>query len=280
MLQPEPFNAADQPICWDAIILKHQFGTGFLSTTELYDPSTKNWSATGSLITARAYHSATLLPNGKVLAVGGELPSYPHEISSTELYDVGLGFSASWQPQIAPFNPPLSLGSSLVFTGSQFRGVSEGCGGDTQNSPANTPVLQLRAIESGQTLFVLSTSWSTNSYTSTPVTNFPPGYAMVTVFVNGISSSASILNIEDLSAFAITSILQQGNAIRIIWQTYAGETNVVQVAPGTPGGNYSNNFADLTPPIIVAGTGLVTTNWLDSGAATNTCRYYRVRLVP
>ena len=33
-------------------------------------------------------------------------------LSSAELYDVGLGFSASWQPQIATFTSPLSLGSS------------------------------------------------------------------------------------------------------------------------------------------------------------------------
>jgi len=45
------------------------------------------WSETGSLITARDRHTATLLPNGKVLAAGGEGDA------STELYDPGSG---SW----------------------------------------------------------------------------------------------------------------------------------------------------------------------------------------
>ena len=54
-------------------------------------------------------------------------------------------------------------------------------------------MVQLYSLGNGQTLFLLSTNWSTNSFTSAPVTNFPSGYALVTVFVNGIPSTSSVL---------------------------------------------------------------------------------------
>jgi N-acetylneuraminic acid mutarotase len=64
-------------------------GFNFLNSSELYNPASGTWSSTGSLNTARNNHTATLLPNGKVLvAGGGNSGSY---LSSAELYDPASG---------------------------------------------------------------------------------------------------------------------------------------------------------------------------------------------
>ncbi len=44
---------------------------GNTPTAEIFDPSKGRWSMTGSMATARVYFGMALLPNGKVLVVGG-----------------------------------------------------------------------------------------------------------------------------------------------------------------------------------------------------------------
>jgi len=84
--------------------------------------------------------------------------------------------------------------------------------------------------------------------------------------------------IEPAPAFQITGIVQQATNILITWQTTPGETNELQVTPGGPGGTYSTN--NFTPIFTVTNTIGTVTNYLDIGGATNSSRYYRVRLVP
>ena len=73
-----------------------------LSSAEIYDPATGTFTATGNMTTPRAYHTATLLPNGKVLIAGGQLFNYltggvaQPTLLTAELYDPDTGtFSAT-----------------------------------------------------------------------------------------------------------------------------------------------------------------------------------------
>jgi hypothetical protein len=62
----------------------------FSDTAELYDPSTATFTATGSMRTPRSQHTATLLPNGRVLLAGGR-NSTEGALSSAEIYDPAMG---------------------------------------------------------------------------------------------------------------------------------------------------------------------------------------------
>ena len=80
------------------------------------------------------------------------------------------------------------------------------------------------------------------------------------------------------SELRIVAITRQSDDILVTWTTTGGQTNFVQATAGAAGGSYSNNFTDLSPLIAIPGIGLVTTNYLELGAATNMpSRYYRIR---
>jgi large repetitive protein len=65
------------------------------ASAERYDPATGSFTATGSMGAARVLHTATVLPSGKVLVVGGQrelnATGNPVLLPSAELYDPATG---------------------------------------------------------------------------------------------------------------------------------------------------------------------------------------------
>jgi N-acetylneuraminic acid mutarotase len=195
-------------------------------TAELYDPIGNNgagsWSATGSLAAGRSQATATLLPSGKVLVAGGGNGSYP---AAAELYDVGLGFNSAWQPQIATASSPLALGTKLILTGSGFQGISQASSGSYQDSATNYPVVQLRRLDSEQVKYLPvdpATGWSDTGFTSTALSGFLRGPALVTVFTNGIPSTALYLSINS----ATPTMTTQASSATIIGGTISDTATI------------------------------------------------------
>jgi len=134
---------------------------------------------------------------------------YPFDfLSSAELYNLDLGFDPNWQPLLTTVSPSIPpAGTKLSASGSRFKGISEASGGNgAQNSSSNYPLVQLLSLANEQTLFLpvdAITGWSETSFASTPVTlmtssssGFPIGYALVTVFTNGIPSQSQFVVAE------------------------------------------------------------------------------------
>jgi hypothetical protein len=100
--------------------------------------------------------------------------------------------------------------------------------------------------------------------------------------VHGNSSSCTqqvIVTQVDVNAgfFSIVNIRAIGNDINLTWQTFGNSTNIIQLALPTADGSYANAFTNIGT-VFVPGGGLVTTNWMDYGGATNRpSRYYRVQ---
>src|SRR5207248_3309133 len=116
--------------------------------------------------------------------------------------------------------------------------------------------VQLRSLANDQAVFLLSApggNWSATSFTSVPVTAFPPGFAMATVFVNGIPSMASIINI--VVPQVNLSVAGSGTVIRSPDQPYypAGSVLTLTAVPacGTTFTGWSGAASGTENPLVI-----------------------------
>ena len=86
-------------------------GQALLGTAEIFDPVHGGFQPTGSLATARAFHTATLLPDGRVVITGG-FDDFAGTTASVEIFDPATG---RFEPGGA-LQAPRTLHSAILLT--------------------------------------------------------------------------------------------------------------------------------------------------------------------
>jgi uncharacterized protein (TIGR03437 family) len=171
---------------------------------QLFDPFVPLGSATSVVQVAdplqlRDTHTATLLATGQVLIAGGENASVPPNCAHTpvkhaELYDNGLGYQESWRPRLSYLT---ATANNLTVNGVQFQGISEATGHGSQSSSSGYPVARLQSLDNEQqTVIPLNPTfgWTNNTFSFTPLSGFPAGPALLTIYVNGIPSQGRVVS--------------------------------------------------------------------------------------
>lgn len=106
-----------------------QAGEAFIGAAEVYDPATGVFQPTGSLVTARGFHVATLLADGRVLVTGGFVATDESTTASTEIYDPSTGqFTAAGAMQVGRVRHSAILladGRVLVLGGLQAAAATD-----------------------------------------------------------------------------------------------------------------------------------------------------------
>jgi hypothetical protein len=185
-----------------------------LATTELYDPASETWSATGSLVFTRWTHTATLMPNGKVLVAGGFGSSTGGELASAELYDTPVSRLANFSTRgFVQTGDEVLIGGFIVTGASPKQVILRALGPTLGQSPFNVPnalantVLEL--YDANSVLITSNDNWGSasnaasisasgfappNSLESAILTTLNPGN--YTAIVHGANNESGVALVE------------------------------------------------------------------------------------
>ena len=146
-----------------------------VASSETYDPVSGAWTSSGSLNTARTYHTATLLTSGKVLvAGGGDLSGGDGPVlASSELYDPT---SRTWTTAASLTTPRIHHTATLLPDKTVL--VVGGSASVEPGDPLNSPLASTEIYDPVAGAWTLTGSLSTNRTFHT-ATLLPNGTVLV-----------------------------------------------------------------------------------------------------
>jgi hypothetical protein len=246
--------------------------------------------------TVNAIPATPTASNNGPICAGSELDlSTPTVSGATYSWTGPNGFSSPQQNPSIASAPTAASGTYSVTVTVNGCPSAAGTTAATVNAiPAtptagnNGPILAGSELDlSTPTVTGATYSWTgPNGFTSTQQNPSIPDamsaasgtYSVTVTDTNGCTSAAGSTTVL-VMAPRITSITMQGSDILITWATTGGTTNAVEATPGDPG--YNTNFVDISGSLFILGSGDTSTNYVDSGAVTNSrAKFYRVRLIP
>jgi hypothetical protein len=214
------FNGTGEPVVSSAgsLVKDHQYGSatvladgqvwvsggsstgntlaGMVLESELWNPATNTWTTAASAVTARLYHSASLLlPDGSVFTGGGGAPG-PLNQRNGEIYYPPYLFKTDGSGEFAPRPEIIDAPTTMIGWNQEF------------SIEANTNIAKVTLMRIGAAthtfdhearFFNLAIPQSGNIVTvKTPATAniAPPGFYMIFVWDNsGVPSIARIIQI-------------------------------------------------------------------------------------
>jgi hypothetical protein len=230
-----------------------------LASAEFYDPTSRTWSLTGTMTAFRIRHQATLLPSGKVLAMGGQGTSYGIALASAEVYDPANG---EWQATGTMTMGREGHTATLLPTGKVL--VTGGYG---TTSPECAPQCGFIPLATAETYDPALGSWTTTGTMGTPrpfatATLLPSGKVLV---AGGGSASAELYDPAN-GQWTTTGTMSTARARHTA--TLLPNGKVLVVGGGTNGTVFISTSAELYDPAtgLWAKTGALATDRFSSTA--------------
>jgi hypothetical protein len=161
-----------------------------LTTTEIYDPSTHQWSGDAPMVTSHPRPTLTITETGTILLDGdGERPEEYR--SATKNPAGGRGV-----PTVREVSAMTSGGTALV-SGEHLSDDLERSGGGFQHSPVQAPTVTLVSLVFGRYAIVSAGGgWTANQISLTVPPGFPPGPALLTVWVGGSGVTSRLVDVR------------------------------------------------------------------------------------